>query len=677
MAISQSQRGIGEITEITSRCVSLSREKQFPKSRGTYTRIHCHKTVNPFRPWFWQRRISRESRRRVKHSNFKEVSEALSSRALEFGNLKAENALARVKKFRGDGLLLGAPGASRSSDMCRRALFFLTLVLGAVAASSSSESARVLRLDASSFESSIAARRFVAVAFVAPWCAHCKRLEPEWRAAASKLAARGRDIALATLDTTAGDANAAFAARHDVRGFPSIKIFRDGDAAPETAEEYKGPRAASGLVKTMERLARSVEILLKTREEAQAFVTAQPVVVLGVFEDANDDASVGSPRRTFARVARSFSFDPDEGDDVPFGYVTDARLVPEQHRGKPFDDISHGDVFVYRDFDDRARRFHREDAKTYTASSLSSFVKRGALPLVATLDRKPRSRSVLRRVFAEEGPKVMGFAIDDVGKFALAETMRRFAVRERETSSSLGHPNDDASPRFLRFVVGNAKENANALGFFDVDASRLPATVIHDTKTDARYVLHDVRDGERLEEWLRAFKNRALSPTFRGADRDEDEDEDEAEDDNREAAEEASFVANPDPRGKKADVLVAKGFKRAVSGPDAPALTLIQFHAPWCVHCVAFAPTYDAVAAALASDKNVRVATFDAAAADVPETRFNVKGFPAVRLYRKADDAVVEFDGARTEKDLVAFVRKHLDGEEEGEILKGGGDGEL
>ena len=117
----------------------------------------------------------------------------------------------------------------------RALLPLLVLALGAAAAASP----EVLRLDADSFEPSIASRPFVAVAFVAPWCAHCKRLEPEWRAAASKLAARGRNIALATLDTTAGDANAALAARHDVRGFPSIRIFRDGDL--QSAEAYEGP----------------------------------------------------------------------------------------------------------------------------------------------------------------------------------------------------------------------------------------------------------------------------------------------------------------------------------------------------------------------------------------------------------------------------------------------------
>ena len=51
---------------------------------------------------------------------------------------------------------------------------------------------------------------------------------------------------------------------------------------------------------------------------------------------------------------------------------------------------------------------------------------------------------------------------------------------------------------------------------------------------------------------------------------------------------------------------------------------------------------------------------FDAGANGVPDPRFGVKGFPAVRLYRKSDDSVHAYEGARTEKALNEFVRKHV-----------------
>ena len=558
--------------------------------------------------------------------------------------------------------------------MFGRAFLLLLLALGAAAAASP----EVLRLDADSFEPSIASRPFVAVAFVAPWCAHCKRLEPEWRAAASKLAARGRNIALATLDTTAGDANAALAARHDVRGFPSIRIFRDGD--PSGAEEYKGPRAADGVVATLERLEASAETTLATLREAEAFVRSNPVVVLGVLDGAAERASLA---RAFGAAARAFADDPDdpEGAEVPFGVVASAGMVPETEtfpsaltkEGSP---VRVGDVLVYREFDARVSRFRFADvagANHPAGRALARFVASLATPRVAALDRDPRSRSVLRRVFASPGPKVIGFADDERQRREMAETMTRVAEasessESKEDGASIGDASPDAAPR-PRFVVGAAAENANALRFFDVDRARLPAVVIHDTRTDARYVLHDASDSGALTEWLDAFRAGTLAPTVRSADDDDGG--------RRRRGVEKPPVAEAAPSAAEAAILVAKGFRNAVAGAEAPAVTLIQFHAPWCGHCESFAPTYNAVAAAFRDVEDARVVTFDADANDVPDPRFDVKGFPAVRLYRKADDSVHAYEGARTEKALIDFVWKHVGVGGGGDVRRGERDGEL
>ena len=558
--------------------------------------------------------------------------------------------------------------------MFGRAFLLLLLALGAAAAASP----EVLRLDADSFEPSIASRPFVAVAFVAPWCAHCKRLEPEWRAAASKLAARGRNIALATLDTTAGDANAALAARHDVRGFPSIRIFRDGD--PSGAEEYKGPRAADGVVATLERLEASAETTLATLREAEAFVRSNPVVVLGVLDGAAERASLA---RAFGAAARAFADDPDdpEGAEVPFGIVASAGMVPETEtfpsaltkEGSP---VRVGDVLVYREFDARVSRFRFADvagANHPAGRALARFVASLATPRVAALDRDPRSRSVLRRVFASPGPKVIGFADDERQRREMAETMTRVAEasessESKEDGASIGDASPDAAPR-PRFVVGAAAENANALRFFDVDRARLPAVVIHDTRTDARYVLHDASDSGALTEWLDAFRAGTLAPTVRSADDDDGG--------GRRRGVEKPPVAEAAPSAAEAAILVAKGFRNAVAGAEAPAVTLIQFHAPWCGHCESFAPTYNAVAAAFRDVEDARVVTFDADANDVPDPRFDVKGFPAVRLYRKADDSVHAYEGARTEKALIDFVWKHVGVGGGGDVRRGERDGEL
>ncbi|XP_077408848.1 protein disulfide-isomerase A6 isoform X1 [Vanacampus margaritifer] len=80
------------------------------------------------------------------------------------------------------------------------------------------------------------------VEFFAPWCGHCKNLEPEWAAAASavKEQTKGK-VRLGVVDATV---HQAVSSRYGIRGFPTIKIFRKG----EEPEEYQGGRSRRDII---------------------------------------------------------------------------------------------------------------------------------------------------------------------------------------------------------------------------------------------------------------------------------------------------------------------------------------------------------------------------------------------------------------------------------------------
>ncbi|KAI2652043.1 Protein disulfide-isomerase A6 [Labeo rohita] len=80
------------------------------------------------------------------------------------------------------------------------------------------------------------------VEFFAPWCGHCKNLEPEWTAAATEIKDQTKGkVKLGAVDATV---HQGLASRYGIRGFPTIKIFRKG----EEPEDYQGGRTRSDIV---------------------------------------------------------------------------------------------------------------------------------------------------------------------------------------------------------------------------------------------------------------------------------------------------------------------------------------------------------------------------------------------------------------------------------------------
>lgn len=79
------------------------------------------------------------------------------------------------------------------------------------------------------------------VEFFAPWCGHCKNLEPHWKAAASELKGKVRLGALdATVHTVAAN-------KFGIRGFPTIKYFAPGSDSND-AVDYDGGRSTDDIV---------------------------------------------------------------------------------------------------------------------------------------------------------------------------------------------------------------------------------------------------------------------------------------------------------------------------------------------------------------------------------------------------------------------------------------------
>ena len=89
---------------------------------------------------------------------------------------------------------------------------------------------------------------FWLVEFYAPYCGHCKKLAPEYEAAAKEVRSLYSGAIKAKLGAVDCVENERLCAEYDVRGYPAIKAFPAGAERKKNPEPYDGARDAAGIV---------------------------------------------------------------------------------------------------------------------------------------------------------------------------------------------------------------------------------------------------------------------------------------------------------------------------------------------------------------------------------------------------------------------------------------------
>merc|ERR1712088_662525 len=281
-------------------------------------------------------------------------------------------------------------------------------------------------LTVENFDEVVEGNEFVLVEFYAPWCGHCKALAPEYAKAAGILAEKESKIVLAKLDATE---EGAVAEKFEVRGYPTLKFFRNGKAT-----EYGGGRTADTIVSWLEKKTGPPALALASVEEATAFVAGKDVAVIGVFPDQTTDAA-----KAFLAAASSI-------DDIPFAITSSAEVAAE-HK------IDGEAVLLLKTFDDGRAVL----SEGITEEAVASFIAGESLPLVVDFNQE-----TAQKIFSGDiKSHLLAFLSAKADSHADDVAMLQSIAKENKGKMLFVTINtdEDDHKRILEFLAGELKQH--------------------------------------------------------------------------------------------------------------------------------------------------------------------------------------------------------------------------
>jgi len=332
------------------------------------------------------------------------------------------------------------------------------------------QESNVIDLDATNFDSIIKENNLILVEFYAPWCGHCKKLVPEYEKAADEL--KGV-IAIAKMNADEEN-NRPVAARYGIKGFPTLKVFRNGG---ETVSDYEGERTAEAMVSFLKKQNRPAVTTLSS-EDVSKFATEDKVVIVGFFENTNQPGY-----SEFKQVAETLR------NKFSFGEVIGATDLAQ------FELTSLPAVILFKTFDEGKNVLTGD----ITTGSLNNFIESNSLPIIAEL-----SPENFRNYAESPLPLVYLFADSTVSG-------------QRDT--------------YAKLVEGIAKQTKGKLNWVTIDFSKYARhgeTLGLSGKVVPSIAIEKIVDGlhfafdekveittEAIESWVASFLNNELTPTIK------------------------------------------------------------------------------------------------------------------------------------------------------------------
>ncbi|CUM57602.1 uncharacterized protein AC631_04205 [Debaryomyces fabryi] len=476
----------------------------------------------------------------------------------------------------------------------------------------------VVQLTSSDYKSFIDANPLVLTEFFAPWCGYCKILGPEFSKAADSLNESHPNIKLAQVDCTVEE---ELCMEHGIRGYPSLKVMRGSEAAPE---DYDGPREAAGIAEYMIKQSLPAVSTPVEAEELTSLIDAQdkPYIIQVLPEGYNGEKDKANSNETFAKVAN------ENRKDLTFISVESKDLVDSLKTKLPKASLNKVKSPKYL----IVRPDSPEDISEFSASfdkeSLTSFIKTEIVPYFGDINRDTY-------LMYMTSPLPLGYYFynNEEERKLVEETFKKLGKEHRGKINFVGL---DAN------VFGRHAEALN------MNPEVVPLFAIQNLQENKKYGISQEENPEgpstkTIEKFVKDFFKGKVDPIVKS-----------------EPLPTKDEIAN-----QSVVKLVAHNHDDILK--DTSKDILVKYYAPWCGHCKKLAPAWEELAEIYGSNKadaKVVIADLDHTANDV-NTPVEIAGYPTLVFYPangKIDsktglrEAVV-YDKPRELDSLIEFIK--------------------
>jgi len=290
-------------------------------------------------------------------------------------------------------------------------------------------------------------------------------------------------------------------------------------------------------------------------------------------------------------------------DDYPFGITSNEEVYKKY-------EASCGKVILFKQFDDGKAVFDGE----FEEAVLKKFVAAQAMALVVDFNH-------------ESAQKIFGGEIKS--------HLLMFLSKEAGHLEKYVEPAKEIAKGFreqILFVSINADEedHQRILEFFGMKKEEVPAMRIIQLQEDMAKFKPEKNDlsADNIKAFVQSFLDGKLKQHLLSQEVPEDWDK------------------------TPVKTLVASNFDEIAF--DKSKDVFVEFYAPWCGHCKQLAPIFEQLGEKFKDSEAVVIAKIDATANELEHTK--ITSFPTIKLYKKGDNGIVDFNGERTLEGFTKFL---------------------